>query len=215
MGKLRPPADRFWEKVQKTDGCWEWLAGTTRHGYGVFHPGGNVHRNIPAHRFSYELHRGAIPEGLHIDHLCRNRRCVRPDHLEVVTVRENVLRGVGRSAQNARKTTCAQGHPFTGHRTRGERFCRQCATEQARERRAARTKGPFQLAEPRILCVASAQLGRRKTRPCGNYAIWNSDRCRFHQPGVHRRIGETNADVAQREYEAEINHAYGEHTTWW
>lgn len=81
---------------------------------------------------SHELHKGPIPEGLVIDHLCRNRGCVNPDHLEAVTQRENILRGEGLAAANARKTHCPKGHPYSGENlyvvpSSGRRQCRICA----------------------------------------------------------------------------------------
>ena len=88
-----PTEERFWRKVNKTDRCWLWTGALTGKGYGSFGqtpPGGSV----LAHRFAYIREFGAIPDGLVIDHLCRERRCVNPAHLEAVTNRENVVRGV-------------------------------------------------------------------------------------------------------------------------
>lgn len=86
-----PAVDRFWSAVSKGDGdtCWLWTASRTPEGYGQF---GAEKRRILAHRFSYELSVGPIPEGLELDHLCRNRGCVRPDHLQPVTRQENARR---------------------------------------------------------------------------------------------------------------------------
>ena len=119
---------RFWEKVDRREGdeCWNWTAAIDAYGYGKFWNG----NHISAHRFSYELLIGPIRQKLTLDHLCRNRRCVNPTHLEQVTVRQNVLRGEGLSALNARKSQCKNGHPFTPENTyldtRSRRVCRTC-----------------------------------------------------------------------------------------
>lgn len=134
----RPAAVRFWEKVDKAapGGCWIWQASLFFSGYGQFQVG---HAKIRAHRWAYEREFGPIPDGLVLDHLCRERRCVNPAHLEAVTDRENVLRGDGPSARNARKTHCDSGHPFDVGNTRwtkeGRRKCRRChAIGQQRRR---------------------------------------------------------------------------------
>lgn len=92
LGSTRPtPEDRFWAKVDKCrDGCWVWTAKGTPAGYGQFRVDGV---DVYAHRFSYELHVGPIPDGLQIDHLCRVTSCVNPAHLEPVTGAENLRRG--------------------------------------------------------------------------------------------------------------------------
>jgi hypothetical protein len=89
---------RFWAKVEKTDGCWFWRARIIATGYGSFSLDG---RKVMAHRFAYELLVGPIPEDLELDHLCRVRHCVNPAHLEPVTHRENILRGMRAAAQQA------------------------------------------------------------------------------------------------------------------
>jgi len=98
---------------------------------------GYVHmsRGRLAHRAVYEALVGPIPKGLSLDHLCRNRACVNPEHLEPVSLVENVMRGVSPHAVNARKTHCAHGHAFTAENTymvRGERVCRACGRERSR-----------------------------------------------------------------------------------
>jgi len=84
---------RFWSKVVRhgPTECWPWV-GTISGGYGVFRLGNRFAGNTGAHRFAYEMLRGPIPKGLHIDHLCQNKRCVNPAHLEPVTLAENVRR---------------------------------------------------------------------------------------------------------------------------
>jgi hypothetical protein len=113
-------------------GCWLWG------GYIDASTGYGKHGKRWAHRAVYEMHRGPIPEGLQLDHLCRTRACVNPEHLEPVTLRENVLRGTAPAALNAAKTHCAAGHPFTGAnlivRANGSRGCRTCENAQQRER---------------------------------------------------------------------------------
>lgn len=134
--------DKFWERIERTEGeCWTWNGPGMGVGYGAFSFEG---RNHYAHRFSYELLVGPVPPGLELDHLCRNRRCVNPEHLEPVTHRENQLRGETVGALNARKTHCPQGHPLAGRNVyvspTGHRRCRPCNTA-ARARYQARLRG--------------------------------------------------------------------------
>lgn len=116
--------------------CWEWPL-TKGERYAQFKHGGRLHL---AHRFSYEVFVGSIPEGLTIDHLCRNTACVRPEHLEPVTMRVNVLRGDSFASHNKRKTHCDSGHEFTLENTRingdGSRGCRECGRIRKRRGRA-------------------------------------------------------------------------------
>lgn len=107
--------ERFWSKVEKSETCWLWTGHTKSGTYGQFtlFP----HHQMPAHRFAYITEVGAIPNGLVLDHLCRNPRCVRPDHLEAVTQRENVLRGEGIAAKRSAQTHCVRGHEFTPENT--------------------------------------------------------------------------------------------------
>jgi hypothetical protein len=121
--------ERFWKKVIKSDnGCWEWIGGKNPDGYGSFGlAGGKV---TSAHRWSYEKSIGPIPNGLTIDHICRNRACVNPDHLECVSFIENILRGTGWTAINKRKGTCPAGHEYDKTNNRGSRICSECARAQ-------------------------------------------------------------------------------------
>ena len=121
--------ERFWAKVKKLEnGCWEWIGALLASGYGQFALRHN--QNVSAHRISYEWENGAIPEELQLDHLCRNRKCVNPEHLQPVTKRDNILRGVGFGAKNSQKTHCPKGHPYdlfnTYHIPNGRRGCRIC-----------------------------------------------------------------------------------------
>lgn len=126
--KLKPVEERFWAKVEKTSGCWEWVGAITDTGYGLF---GIKDVRYYAHRLSYEDSKGQIKSGLEIDHLCRNTKCVNPDHLEAVTPRENKLRGTSPMALHARKIACPRGHAYNQENTyyrpgRKGKFCKKC-----------------------------------------------------------------------------------------
>lgn len=126
---LPDPEKLFWEKVDKSGDCWEWTGCITPGGYGKV---GVRAKTTYAHRYSYTLAKGPIPDGLVLDHLCKNTRCVRPDHLEAVTTRENVLRSDNFAAHEARKTECIHGHPFDDENTywwQGHRYCRTCRSK--------------------------------------------------------------------------------------
>jgi len=104
----------FWPHVEVTDHCWLWSASVIGGGYGGWQYGPHgSQRHVSAHRCSYVVCVADIPSGLVLDHLCKVRLCVRPDHLDLVTMRENVLRGIGITALNAVKTECKHGHPLT------------------------------------------------------------------------------------------------------
>lgn len=130
FGDTRLPG-RFWSKVvDHHSGCWLWTANRYPGGYGQVKWKG---RPRQAHRVAYESLEGSIGRGLCIDHLCRVRECVNPAHVEPVTLGENVLRGNGVSAKNARKTHCKNGHPLTGDnlhvvKCRSGNIGRECKT---------------------------------------------------------------------------------------
>lgn len=139
----QPLEVRFWSKVDKGGpfGCWVWTASLNSTGYGQFIVmRGKRGYPRPAHRVAWELIRGPVAVGHVLDHLCRNRACVRPDHLEPVTNEENIQRGVWQPVINARKTHCHRGHEFNEENTyrpaRGVRQCRECARIRRRERKA-------------------------------------------------------------------------------
>lgn len=180
-------AEVFWSRVRRgsPDECWHWV-GTKVRGYGYFYVGDRY--VAQAHRWSYEQARGPIADGLQIDHLCHTRTlacaggkscahrgCVNPDHLEPVSLAENVLRGRGASATNARKTECKRGHALSGENLyawKGHRVCRACQLQRAHSAAARATPHP----RDRTHCpqgheyagenLIVARDGRRNCRTC-------------------------------------------------
>lgn len=131
---------RFWAKViveqhaRMASACWTWVGSYDWEGYGQSNRKGQV---LKAHRMAWLALVGPIPDDLQLDHLCRLRACIRPAHLDPVTQRENILRGIGPSARNARKTLCDSGHPLSDSNLRitscGKRECVECRREWNRE----------------------------------------------------------------------------------
>ncbi len=131
---FRPLHLRVQEKIVVDEfGCWAWQGKLTDKGYGAIRKNKSIdpkQLNNLTHIVMYEALVGPVSYGLELDHKCRNRRCCNPAHLEAVTHRENVLRGEGLAAQNARKTHCNEGHPLFGLNMRidclGRRVCQIC-----------------------------------------------------------------------------------------
>ena len=149
--------DRFWSKVEKSAGCWLWTAGLC-HGYGQF---SFLGLDVRAHRFAYELLVGPIPAGLEIDHLCRDRACVNPDHLEPVTHRENGLRGESPAVRIHRSGRCGRGH------LRGDERCKQCSRAYTQAYRAIRTAHAAASREKINAHQRAYNAARRATRLTG------------------------------------------------
>lgn len=137
------PAPRVMKRVKVVDGCWVFTGPLMSCGYGRTSAGSHL---LLTHRVMYEAHRGQIPAGLQLDHLCRNRACCNPDHLEPVTCKVNVHRGIGPAAQNIKKTHCPNGHEYDATRklARGGvgRRCKTCRNEGERRRHAQRLSAP-------------------------------------------------------------------------
>lgn len=138
MRTTKTLADRFSTKyiIDQVSGCWNWTA--SKHlGYGQIGAGRRPSKPLFAHRVSFELHKGPIPADLVVDHMCRNRACVNPDHLRLLTRGDNVLCGDTLSAANAAKMECINGHAFDVHgktNADGVRVCMECRRIRDRAR---------------------------------------------------------------------------------
>lgn len=176
------PADRLRKRLVADEaGCLNWTGALTHNGYGEV--GNGIGGKVRVHRLAYEVARGPISAGLEIDHLCRNRRCCNPDHLEAVTREENIARGNAPHIVNAKKTECKHGHPFSPENTRinrrGARVCIACesganATRPSRARPNA-DRGRFN--RSKVTCAHGHPLsgdnlrlyrGERACRACAS-----------------------------------------------
>jgi hypothetical protein len=146
--------DRFWAKVESRD-CWDFTGGRKPHGYGNFWA--EKGRCVLAHRYAWETLVGPVPAGMVLDHLCRNRACVNPDHLQPVPQNVNAARGFSPSARSRRKTTCPRGHPYDVTRPNGARRCSICDRAAEAARRST----------PGFKALAAEQARRRRARARG------------------------------------------------
>lgn len=131
--KRRPLLERFWERVQHSDGCWVWSGDRAGAGYGRIGVGGRNSSKLLAHRLSWEIHHGPIPDGLFVCHHCDNPTCVRPDHLFLGTTRDNArdMAAKGRQVFQRHPERAARG-ARNGAYTRPDRVRRGAANGRAR-----------------------------------------------------------------------------------
>ena len=166
---MRSLLERFEEKFTRTPapGCWIWTAAKNPLGYGNFVVKSRKEW-VNAHRMAWKLYRGEIPEGLELDHKCRNPSCVNPDHLEPVTHRENLLRGVGPIPTKAAQTHCFRGHELSADNLlknkRGFRLCRACNLINTRAAYAQRRGTPEEIHRNRSAASFAREAARRAKR---------------------------------------------------
>lgn len=150
-----PAEDRLWLNVDRRGPgeCWPWT-GSLEDGYGRLRVASG--KRMPAHRFAWTLVNGPVPDGMVMDHLCRNRACCNPAHVEPVSNRENLMRGDTHAARNSAKTRCIRGHDFTEENTYvdplGRRCCKSCQSARRSERRDRIASGLEVIAPARTHC---------------------------------------------------------------
>lgn len=185
---------------QSRSGCWLWLGGIGPGGYGTASWGGKTQR---AHRLSYAAFKGNIPDGLCLDHLCRVRSCINPQHLEAVTYAVNSSRGIGPSAINQRKTHCKNGHLFPPANSARRRICLPCQKVLARRWYVARRDSPEhvrQRAANRLVSNASNAIRSRQTH-CKNGHEFS------HDNTVRTSDGYRSCKICVKAYKVEYNRA--------
>lgn len=163
---------RFWSRAARGDGCWNWTGAKQPSGYGykAFVRGGR-RVSVSSHRIAYYLLVGPVPVGLDLDHLCRNRLCCNPAHLEPVTAGENLRRGEGITGRSFRATSCARGHEYTDENTYrprdGVRICRRCVSLNVRKYEQRRVDAgrcrrcPAVVEAPHTLCARHLEYARQ------------------------------------------------------
>lgn len=150
----------FWCNVVVVENCWEWIGATNEAGYGKLgRRWDGKSKSLRAHRVSYEWYVGHIPPSMTLDHLCENKRCVKPSHLRIASIRENMLRGNSPPSLNLAKVVCAHGHEFNEDKN-GDRRCRTCSRNRYRARVGIPLDSPVQTKQQ--AGMASGASRRRK-----------------------------------------------------
>lgn len=150
------PLEKFWKYVRRTDGCWEWTGGITGRpgsGYGAISLG--YGQQIKAHRFSYEIHHGPIPDGLYVCHSCDNPKCVNPSHLYAGTATDNNRDTIARNRRrDTHRSHCVRGHPLSGDNLLATSSGRRCKACKYADNRRGFARHPEWLEQMRVNATA-------------------------------------------------------------